>query len=51
VSALVSLCDRECSFVWLPSFLSNVFCDLSYGFMSVVLSYLFHLVLFTVIVL
>ena len=29
MSALVTSCDRECSFVWLPRFVSNVYRDLS----------------------
>ena len=29
MSALVTSCDRECSFVWLLRFVSNVHCDLS----------------------
>ena len=52
MSALVTSCDREYSFVWLPRFISNVCCDLSCGFIRDVGSnYLFYLVLFTVLVL
>ena len=52
MSAIVTSCDREYSFVWLPRFISNVCRDLSCGFIrDVVSSYLFNLVLFTVFVL
>ena len=41
MSAFVTSCDRECSFVWLPSFISNVFHDLTYGFIRNVVFELF----------
>ena len=47
MSALVTSCDREYSFVWLPRFVSNVRRDLSGGFIrDVDLNYLLYLVLF-----
>ena len=51
MSALVTPCDKEYSFVQLPRFISNVCRDLSCGFVrDVDLNYLFYLVLFTVLV-
>ena len=47
VSALVTSCDKVCSFVWLPRFVSDVNCELSCDFTKdVVLNYLFYLVPF-----
>ena len=38
MSALVTSCDREYSFVWLPRFISNVYCDLACDFTKDVVS-------------
>ena len=47
MSALVTLCDREYSFVWLPMFISNVYRDISCDFTKdAVSNYLFYLSLF-----
>ena len=44
MSTLVTSCDREYSFVWLPRFISNMYRDLSCDFRKdVVSNYLFYL--------